>query len=189
MSGVVLRCPNCGTTRVAPGECEACHEAQVRYYCTNHSPGLWLEMPACAQCGAVFGEKAKPRAPAPAARPRAPHTARPPAPSARPRPVYPPAARPEAEGSSTRSSRRVPPKRDDDVIPDGEHFGRTPSLQELLREALRARHMPPPAYERETPTPRAGPSLGGCLVRLMLLLFFLFLATMSGVFLFATSWL
>jgi hypothetical protein len=189
MSGVVLRCPNCGTTRGSSGECEACHEAQVRYYCTNHSPGLWLERPACAQCGAVFGEKAKPRAPAPppGARPRASPAARPPAPAARPRPVYPPAARPGAEGSSTGG----PPKRDDDVIPDGEHYGRTPSLQELLLEALRARHMPPPEppYERETPAPRAGPGIGGCLVRMMLLLFFLFLAMMSGVFLFATSWL
>jgi hypothetical protein len=189
MSGVVLRCPNCGTTRGTPGECEACHEAQVRYYCTNHSPGRWLERPVCSQCGAVFGEKAQPRAPspAPAARSRAPPTARPPAPTARPRPVYPPAARPGAEGSSTGG----PPKRDDDVIPDGEHYGRTPSLHELLLEALRARHMPPPEppYERETPAPRAGPGIGGCLVRMMLLLFFLFLAMMSGVFLFATSWL
>ena len=44
MSGVVLRCPSCGTTRAAPGECDACHEAQVRYYCTNHTPGRWLEL-------------------------------------------------------------------------------------------------------------------------------------------------
>jgi hypothetical protein len=175
MSGVVLRCPNCGTTRGTPGECEACHEAQVRYYCTNHSPGRWLERPACSQCGAVFGEKAPPRAsaPAPAARPRSrtPPTARPPAPTARPRRAR---------------------ARDEDLIPDDEHFRRrSPSLQELLREALGARHMPPPEppYRPETPAPRAGPGLGGCLVRIMLLLFFLFLAMMSGVFLFASSWL
>ena len=31
MSGVVLRCPNCGTTQAGPGECEACHEAEVAY--------------------------------------------------------------------------------------------------------------------------------------------------------------
>ena len=48
MSGVVLRCPNCGTTRSTPGMCEACHEAEVRYYCTNHTPGLWLNASTCS---------------------------------------------------------------------------------------------------------------------------------------------
>jgi hypothetical protein len=28
----VLHCPNRGTTRPMPGECEACHAAQVRYF-------------------------------------------------------------------------------------------------------------------------------------------------------------
>ena len=60
MSGVVLRCPNCGTTKSATGECEACHEAQVRYYCTNHSPGRWLDTSACTQCGARFGDPPRP---------------------------------------------------------------------------------------------------------------------------------
>lgn len=55
MSGVVLRCSNCGTVQAAPGECEACREAQVRYFCTNHDPGVWLDAPACEQCGARFG--------------------------------------------------------------------------------------------------------------------------------------
>ena len=55
MSGILLRCPNCGTTRASPGECEACHEAAVRYYCTNHTPGLWLDTGACPQCGARWG--------------------------------------------------------------------------------------------------------------------------------------
>ena len=44
---VVLRCPSCGTTQATPGECEACHEAQVRYFCTNHEPGLWLDGTSC----------------------------------------------------------------------------------------------------------------------------------------------
>jgi hypothetical protein len=52
---VVLRCPNCGTTRAAAGECEACHEAQVRYFCANHTPGLWLDGARCPKCGAAFG--------------------------------------------------------------------------------------------------------------------------------------
>ena len=51
MSNVVLRCPNCGTTQNAPGECEACHEEQVRYFCTNHNPGQWLESSKCPQSG------------------------------------------------------------------------------------------------------------------------------------------
>ena len=56
MSGVVLRCPNCGTTQNAQGQCEACHEASVRYFCLNHVPGVWLESVACPQCGARFGD-------------------------------------------------------------------------------------------------------------------------------------
>ena len=28
MTGVILRCPNCGTSKATPGECDACHEAQ-----------------------------------------------------------------------------------------------------------------------------------------------------------------
>ena len=62
MSGVVLRCPSCGTTRAAPGECEACHEAQVRYYCTNHTPGRWLDSRSCPQCGSQFGVPDRPPA-------------------------------------------------------------------------------------------------------------------------------
>jgi hypothetical protein len=55
MSSVVLRCPNCGTTQAGPGECDACHEAQVRYFCTNHNPGQWLTSSKCPQCNAQFG--------------------------------------------------------------------------------------------------------------------------------------
>lgn len=55
MSGVVIRCQNCGTTQATLGECEACHEAEVRYYCPNHSPGRWLDEPLCTACGARVG--------------------------------------------------------------------------------------------------------------------------------------
>jgi len=58
MSGVSLRCPNCGTTRATPGACDACHEADVRYFCSNHSPGIWLDAAKCPQCGARFGDAA-----------------------------------------------------------------------------------------------------------------------------------
>ena len=72
MSAVVLRCSNCGTTQSVGGECEACHEAQVRYYCTNHSPGRWLEGQVCSQCGAVYGRSEptlRPSKPIPPSRP------------------------------------------------------------------------------------------------------------------------
>ncbi len=52
MSAVVFRCPNCGTVQDAVGECEACHEAAVRPFCANHTPGRWLDTAACAACGA-----------------------------------------------------------------------------------------------------------------------------------------
>ena len=56
MSGIVLRCPNCGTTQGSQGQCDACHEAAVRYFCTNETPGLWLDAPACPRCSAQFGD-------------------------------------------------------------------------------------------------------------------------------------
>jgi hypothetical protein len=58
LSDVVLRCSNCGTVQASTGECEACHEAQVRYFCTNHEPGRWLDGPSCPDCRARFGEDA-----------------------------------------------------------------------------------------------------------------------------------
>lgn len=82
MTGVALRCPNCGTTKSAPGECDACHEAQVRYYCSNHKPGRWLDTPACPQCGAKFGDPVRPAAPPP---PPPPTHRRPPPPPPTPR--------------------------------------------------------------------------------------------------------
>ena len=65
MNGVFLRCPNCGTTQSSAGECEACHEANVRYYCSNHTPGIWVDKPVCSRCGAKFGEIAPPPPPPP----------------------------------------------------------------------------------------------------------------------------
>jgi hypothetical protein len=70
MSGVVLRCPHCGTAQPAGGECEACHEAQVRYFCTNHNPGVWTESGTCPQCGARFGDPAPVRQVSPVPPPR-----------------------------------------------------------------------------------------------------------------------
>ncbi len=61
---VVQRCPNCGTTQAVAGECEACHEARVRYFCTNHDPGVWLDGPTCPQCAARAAPAARPTVPA-----------------------------------------------------------------------------------------------------------------------------
>jgi hypothetical protein len=66
MSGVVLRCPHCGTTQATPGECEACHEAEVRWFCPNHSPGRWLDAPRCPECGAGVARERPPPPPPPA---------------------------------------------------------------------------------------------------------------------------
>lgn len=69
---VVQRCPSCGTTQDTPGECDACHEAQVRHFCTNHDPGLWLEGETCPTCDARRAEAARPAPrPAPRLAPRA----------------------------------------------------------------------------------------------------------------------
>jgi hypothetical protein len=74
MSGVLIRCQHCGTTQATLGECEACHEGETRYYCPNHAPGLWLDGPACATCGARVGVPPAARAEPPRASgsPRAP---------------------------------------------------------------------------------------------------------------------
>ena len=64
MSGVVLRCPSCGTTRATPGECDACHEAAVQWFCRNHEPGRWIDGPPCPECGAGV-ERAAPVPPPP----------------------------------------------------------------------------------------------------------------------------
>jgi len=51
---VVLRCPACGTTQSDPGVCEACSDREVRYFCTNHDGGVWLNGPVCGSCGTKF---------------------------------------------------------------------------------------------------------------------------------------
>ena len=72
MSGVVIRCPNCGTTQSALGECEACHEATTRYFCPNHEPGRWLDGPSCPECGARVGVPGVTRPPPSPSRPATP---------------------------------------------------------------------------------------------------------------------
>jgi hypothetical protein len=158
---VVERCPNCGTTSATPGECEACHEAQVRYFCTNHSPGLWLDARTCPGCGARFGEPADPSptlAPALPARMRSPA----PAPAAAPAPL----GEEELEVGGARMA----------------------LWQRLLAAAVRSRHLRTSAgVDPILPMPSRppiGPGLGGCLKRFVLLAVLLLIALAGAVYLF-----
>lgn len=166
MTGVVLRCPNCGTTQAVTGECEACHEEQVRYFCTRHKPGVWLDKPACSQCGAKFGDPSSAE-PAP---PRSPPSRTPPPtwtpPGSRPA-DRPPATRdaPEAErpreaAGEARGKRRsgggiFPGARRTGSPPESPPGGAWPppprTLEELLEYFLRGRRVP---RRPETEEPR-----------------------------------
>jgi hypothetical protein len=130
MSGVVLRCSNCGTVQAVAGECEACHEAQVRYFCTNHMPGLWLDEPACPQCGARFGEY-----------PPTPTTGRPTA--TRRVPTYrslPEMARPEPDPDDESAPRdTMPSPAPGSETPDGPRRPTLGTLLEAIVYADRAR--------------------------------------------------
>ena len=178
MSGVVLRCPHCGTTQAGPGECEACHEAQVAYHCTNHSPGRWLESPACPQCGARFGE-ASPAArtpPPPATRPhpaaQTPQPAREPVPSS---PWARSAPRPAPSGPvSPRAALPLPtPVREESRA--AERKAMTPRLRDILMRGPAAGRYPE-ARRPEAPGPPRN-AMAGLIRRLMMLAFF-FVAAM-----------
>lgn len=130
-SDVVLRCPNCGTTQALRGECDACHENSVRFYCPNHAPGRWLDGPACAECAA---RSERERAPAATRAPAPPPLRRSPTPRDEPRdePRAEVSYREPARDELARAERRVEPPRVDmpriDVPPLRR---RTPSPAEL----------------------------------------------------------
>jgi hypothetical protein len=152
---VVQRCPNCGTTSATSGECEACHGAEVRYFCTNHTPGVWLDAPACPRCGGRVG--ALPRS---ASAPPPVPTARKPAPARRAPAPAPAPAPPDLVAAPSR----------------------TPLWPTLVKAALRARYLPAAAARgRERPLL---PGVGGCLKGLVLLVVLLFLSIVIGGFLF-----
>lgn len=163
---VILRCPHCGTSRGTPGECDACHEAEVRYFCTNHTPGLWLERPACAQCGARFGEAAAPAPAAPPPAPRGPTFGRVPPP--------PPPSGDAVFGRHGESARRPPT-----------------SIEDVLAEVARARPATPPPGPRPRPIeidPRvAVRGMGGCLVRAVVMLVVFVVMIFASMFMFAGS--
>jgi hypothetical protein len=159
MSGVVLRCSNCGTVQASTGECEACHEAQVRYFCTNHTPGLWLDAPACPICGARFGEVV----PTPTSTAPRPSADRP----APPRPL-PERAHPAPEHDEAAGAWDTPPSRS----PDSDVFGgfrplTAGMLLEALTYAARARSLRKGRVDDAgAPVRNSG---GGCVRRLLLL--------------------
>ena len=164
---VVLRCPNCGTTQGHTGECEACSEGEVRYFCTNHDEGLWLDGPACNRCGAKFGDR--PREAKKAPMPRTPTVPARPAGT----PDFRPPRRPARE-------ERAEPE----VLP------RTPSLGELLEEITEERARARARYEveevpwteRRAEPRRPGFPLAGCLIRVVGLVFLLIAAAIIFLF-------
>lgn len=172
---VALRCPSCGTTRDTAGQCDACHGADVRYFCDNHAPGAWLDGSTCERCGARFGESHRPLPP-PAPRP----AIRPPS-RARPTPVpveVAPRARP---ASPSRPPERAAVRPSPAPVSDE---GAAP-WPGLLGEALRRRSpetavLPWPGLSRVR-------GLGGCLLRLAFVGLLLFIALIAALFFFARS--
>ncbi len=182
---VVQRCPNCGTAAATAGECEACHEAQVRPFCTNHAPGLWLDGDTCPECGARVGElapspssSAAAAAPAVIARERPPP--RPRASSSAPPRSYARTAPPRALRDEWRGRERLPPTAEEGR---GAGASRMAPWQRLLRAAVSARYTFPRAVPDRDGYPIAR-AAGGCLIRLVLLIVFLFLTVVGGLFLF-----
>ena len=158
MSGVVLRCSNCGTVQSDVGECEACHAAQVRFFCTNHTSGLWLDASACQQCGARFGEaRSEPLTPRSAVERTTPSFSPPGAERT--------TAKPEI---GTHGHEDVPPRMPEEV---GYARSRVPTagtLLEALAYAARARSMRKAAADDSSYEPVRA-SGGGCVRRLLLL--------------------
>jgi len=174
---VVLRCPNCGTTRATPGECEACQQGPVRYFCTNHAPGLWLSERSCAKCGAAFGEPSRAPSPPPARSPA-------PAPVAGPRREPVPAA-PVASASRSAARSRYPRAEHTAVYDEAPE----PSVstmapwQKVLSAALRARSAAIAARD-----PRRLPvGVGGCLRRVLVTVVLLFVAFGIALFVFGRA--
>jgi hypothetical protein len=164
MTGVILRCPNCGTAQPSGGECEACREEQVRYFCTNHSPGFWLDSSSCALCGARFGDavsatKAPPASPAPSE--YRPSRRSEPAPDLR-------RSDPEVDPWAPGPSERDGPGRDHSGRPDASAL-----ILALLNAATRGRRRSVRGYDDagSAPPRRRG---GGCLLRLLMLALLLF---------------
>jgi hypothetical protein len=168
---VVLRCRICGTTQGHVGECEACSEGKVRYFCTNHQEGIWLDSPVCSGCGARFGDPARPspgpRTPAGPTRPSGAPDFR--APGRRRPPEHPP---------EPDFGRPLPERPAVDEPPEPDLAPRAPTLGELLGEIIRERARARGRYEAEevpwtAPGHRSVFPLAGCLARMVGVVFLL----------------
>jgi len=184
---VVLRCPTCGTTQGNAGECEACSAGEVRYFCTDHNGGVWLNGPVCGSCGAKFGDP-----PREATKPPTPRTSSVPTRPAGAPDFRPPSHRRAVEPSSEPDFGRRPSRRAGPEEPaEPEVLPRTPSLGELLEEITDERARGRARYEVED-TPwarrpadarRSGFPLAGCLVRIVGLVLLLIAAAIIFLFL------
>jgi hypothetical protein len=172
MSGIVIRCPHCGTTQSTIGECEACHEATTRWFCPNHEPGLWLDAPLCPTCGARPG--------VPGTRPRpTPTPTRPRTPISPPRSTPPPRRSPAREETYTPETPEVEPEVwSGPVYPSGDPRNRDPRSGDV-----------PDAWRIDPsvmlPTAVRVVSLFGCLRRLVMIaivLLVLFAIAFFGLF-------
>ena len=157
---VVLRCPTCGTSQGHPGECEACFEGEVRYFCTSHEEGIWLDSAVCSRCGAKFGDAPR--------QPPAPPAASAPTP---PRDSRKPVRRRPAERSWDVEVGGAPPRRPErEKTAEPEVLPRRPSFRELLEEIGRRRARTRGGYDVDVPAadppgPRGALPFAGCLLR------------------------
>ena len=174
MSGVVLRCPTCGTTQSHLGECDACSDGEVRYFCGNHNPGLWLDGPLCKACGAKFGEAPRIPPKPPRATPTLPAGDRR-RPDPRPTPLG---------GEPPRAGTRRPPPRVEDV----EDKPPLTSLEDLLAriseegDGIRYRVEEAPRAEPTVEAPVGSFPVVGCLVRVVLFVLLLIALGIGGLF-------
>lgn len=174
MSAVILRCDNCGTSQSARGLCEACHEGQVRYFCTNHDPGRWLEAKKCTECGAEYG--ATPTISAPTKRLETGDLRSRPKRTASPSEFPTPATGTGRRAGGPWGSR--PPRAPEDILVSEEAATRARAVERLRRLLSATR------YGRRAPDPTdfdygspSSPLAGGCLRAVFLMvLFFLFVS-------------
>ena len=166
MNGVVLRCRTCGTTQEHPGECDVCSAGPVAYFCSDHSPGIWLDGPVCQACGVRFGDApAKPVGRSSSRSPSIPRSGTRPSRSGRPTTAP---THPATPGVSRIPGPAVPPL--PSIVTDGDEGTDTPSLAELLvemaEEGKRVRGTAAEAPSALRPAPRSGVPVIGCLFRL-----------------------
>jgi len=175
MSAVILRCDNCGTTHSVRGPCEACHEGTVRYFCTNHQPGRWLDTPKCLDCGAEYG--VTPTAPArPTLDERRSWPGKVTSPSERPAPR---ATRPPKRVGGPWGPRT--PRSPDEIPVSDEVVARARALDRLRRllegGAFGRRTVDPTEFPYRSPAPMLA---GGCFRIILLMVLFFFLVSFLG---------